>query len=155
MARGAVQFSDETKRLSLTKRRAISMILIFVYIVTVAYYYRLLYFIPEDRQAIVEAGQAVASGVPQDSLVVAAYGTSPIQLYYCNRKGWLFDLSADDRTLIEELKKLRNEGAGYFVTTEKVRLAKKEKFSLYLQSTSRSVQDAGSYVIYELGDARE
>jgi 4-amino-4-deoxy-L-arabinose transferase-like glycosyltransferase len=155
MARGAVRFMDQLKGLSVLKRRAIFTILAIGYIVPVAYYYRLLYFIPADRQAIVDAGKAVESGTPKGSLVAAAYGTSPIQLYYCNRKGWLFDLSADDTVLVEELKKLRDQGANYFVTTEKVRLAEKENFSLYLQTTSKSVQDANSYVIFELGGRYE
>lgn len=155
MAKGAVFFLDRVRRLSGIKKYLIVGSLILGQAFFLAYYYRLLYFIPEDRVAIVEAGRAVESSTPKDALVVAAYGSSPIQLYYCNRKGWLFDLSADDKVLIEDLKKLRKEGARFFVTSEKVRLSEKQMFSLYLQTTSSAVRDASSYTIYELGERYE
>lgn len=98
-----------------------------------AYYYRLLYVLPEDRKAIVRIGEAVNEVVPADDLVIAVWEGSPIQLYYAGRRGWPMDLkSADDEALIAKLEQYRSLGARWFVTPQTDRLKQRPAFAQYL-----------------------
>jgi hypothetical protein len=115
------------------------------------YYYRLLYFIPKDRMAIVEGGKAVDSLAPKDSLVIASWGESPIQLYYCHRRGWQFGLDRpDDEKLITSLEEKRSEGAGYFMTTTLDKLHRLPSFEGHLRARYPVVKENEELVIFDL-----
>lgn len=114
------------------------------------YYYRLLYFVPLERMAVVEAGRAIEQLSPKDALVVASYGASPIQLYYSHRRGWTLDLEGvEDAALIDELEKLKQKNAAYYVTTQLPELDRKKDFRSYL-SGHRLVKRTDRYVVYAL-----
>lgn len=119
------------------------------------YYYRLLYFIPKDRAAIVQGGKATDTLIPKDSLVIASWGESPIQLYYCNRRGWSFGLDRPDGNgLIESLEEKRSRGADYFMTTTLDRLHKLPLFESYLRSRYSVVEENGEFILFDLRTAR-
>ncbi len=116
-----------------------------------SYYYRLLYFIPPDRMAIVEGGKAVDALIPKDSLVIASWGESPIQLYYCHRRGWQFGLDRpDDGKLIESLEAKRKEGAGYFMSTTLDKLHALPSFERYLRSRYPVVKESAALIVFDL-----
>jgi hypothetical protein len=118
---------------------------------SILYYYRLLYFIPKDRMAIVEAGKAVDAFIPRKALVIASYGASPIQLYYCNRKGWSFDLNRnDDDSLVRDFENLVSRGSSYFVTTTFNELHRLPKFEKYLRTRYALVEENVDFVIFDL-----
>ncbi len=120
-------------------------------LLSVFYYYRLLYFIPKDRMSIVEAGKATDSLTPRDSLVIASWGESPIQLYYCNRRGWSFSLDRPDGSgLIESLEEKRSRGAGYFMTTHVDQLHRLPLFEQYLRSRYSVVKESGEMILFDL-----
>ncbi len=115
------------------------------------YYYRLLYFVPADRMAVVEAGMAVDAMASQEALVVAAYQTSPIQLYYCHRRGWSFDLREGvENERIVKLEGLRQKGALFFITTELDALGGQPALTAYL-SRFHLEKKTERYGIWRLG----
>jgi 4-amino-4-deoxy-L-arabinose transferase-like glycosyltransferase len=117
------------------------------------YYYQKLYFVPEDRMAVVEAGRAVDALAPSGALVIATYGASPIQLYYCYRHGWAFDLSqGTDEQRIEKVEKMRQEGAVFFVTTELGIIERQPRFSSYLARFSLE-KSTNNYKVWRLKEA--
>ena len=115
------------------KRPAVMLATSIFLIINLFYYYRLLYFVPDDRMAVVEAGKAMDSMIPKGALVVAAYHTSPIQLYYCHHRGWTFDLTeGDQESRVARLEALRKKGAEFFVTTELGAIASQPVLKDYL-----------------------
>ena len=119
-----------------------------------SYYYRLLYFVPADRMAVVRAGQAVDRAAPKNALVVAAYHTSPIQLYYTYRHGWALDLEEGGETeTIKRIEGYRAAGAAYFVTTELDTLLRKPELTAYLDGFPRVEEDPG-YRVWAIGEQR-
>jgi len=114
------------------------------------YYYRLLCFIPSERKAVVEAGEALNVLAPRNALVIAAYYTSPIQLYYCHRRGWAFDLGqGTQEDQVAQLEKLRQKGASFFVTTQFDALDRQPALKAYL-SNFHSEKKSGRYEIWRL-----
>ncbi len=115
-----------------------------------SYYYRLLYVIPQDRMAIVVSGKVTDALVPKDSLVVASWGASPIQLYYCHRRGWSFDLTRSGKELIEDLEKKREQGAGYFMTTTLDDFHKASDFEVYLRTHYGVTKENEEMILFDL-----
>ena len=132
------------------------MIVLFVFLeaASVLYYYRLLYFIPPDRALIVEAGKATEASTPKDALVLAAWETSPIQLYYCNRKGWVFELARPEAVLISDLEEKRKKGASHFVTATLSDLHGVPAFEKYLRSHYKPILETDGFVLFDLRTAR-
>jgi 4-amino-4-deoxy-L-arabinose transferase-like glycosyltransferase len=130
--------------------------------------YTRIYTIPKSAKNIVEAGDRVNEIVPQNALVVAAYGSGPVFLYYTNRKGWEFMIHREllptaykrqnaelpksfDSSPIKYLEKLRNEGAQYFAAADVNSLNAHKAFSLYLRNNFNLLdQIEGKYVIYDI-----
>jgi hypothetical protein len=123
-------------------------------VISVGYFYRLLYFVPEERRAIVRAGKAVQEKTSKSDLVIASWGSSPIQLYYSNRKGWSFNLDrADGPKLIEELEERRAEDASWFVTSTPGRLKELPLFDAHLKSRYQVVSSTPDFILYDLRTA--
>jgi hypothetical protein len=124
-------------------------------LISLGYYYRLLYFIPPDRQAIVTAGKVTDTLTPKNSLVIASWGASPIQLYYCNRKGWVFDLNQPDgQAVIDAFESLRGKGATHYVTTTLNELRQLPQFEKYLRSHYAMLKETDEMVIFDLRGVR-
>lgn len=128
-----------------------------LFCINVYYYYEKLFFVPEDRMAVVEAGKAVDDLTPIDAVVVASYGHGPIQVYYNHRRGWTIDLAAkkDDAGLIEELQGRLRQGATHYMTSTPTALDARPGFRDYLNNNGRAVVITPRYVIYELDKPNE
>ncbi len=100
--------------------------------------------------AVVQAGRAVDALAPSGALVIATYGASPIQLYYCYRHGWAFDISqGTDEQRIEQVEKMRQKGAAFFVTTELGIIEREPLFKSYLARFSLE-KSANNYKVWRL-----
>lgn len=120
------------------------------------YLYRGLYDIPPRRWAIVQAGKAADRLLPRDALVVASHETSPIQLYYANRRGWSFNLiGVDSAELIRELERRRAQGAGYFLATSLEDVRRAAAFEAHLRAHYRVVEETPEWLLVDLRAARE
>jgi hypothetical protein len=111
-----------------------------------------LYSIADWGKKIVLAGQAVDQKTPKHSYVVASYDTGPIQLYYCHRKGWIFDMISpkNDEELIRSFEALRKDGANYFVTSTLDLLHTRAEFEKYLRSRYAVVEENPDFIILNL-----
>ena len=132
---------------------ALLLLLGFGSIAACVHLYPGLYFIPERRAAIVETGRAADTLLPKDALVVASFETSPIQLYYCGRKGWSFPLNRPDAKLIEELESRKSGGAKFFVISNPGDLSAVPVFENYLQTHFSLLKAEAAYRIYRLTGA--
>lgn len=120
-------------------------------VLCVGYYYRLLYFAPEERMKIVRTGLAVQELTSKDDLVVASWGGSPIQLYYTDRKGWGVDPeSKDTEALISELENLRHHGARWYAVANTSEIKQNQDFVRYLKDGFRVVRDDKDSFIVDL-----
>lgn len=77
-------------------------------------------FIPVSEIWAPEAGRYISEKTPKEARVVAVSGNSPCLLYYTDRQGWPYpDLGRESMgTFHDRLKKLIDQGASYFVTTD-------------------------------------
>ena len=113
--------------------------------------YQGIYFIPQDVMGIVETGQQVQRLTPKDSLVLASYGGSTSLLYYCDRKGWAFDVrSGNAPQLIQELEKRKTEGAKYFVTSRSDQVKAVPELDAYLRKDHEILLEQGENLIIAL-----
>ena len=120
-------------------------------VASLAYYYKGLYGIPNERLAILEAGNAVERLTPKDSLIVASHESSPIQLYYSHRRGWQFSITGrDDRQLMRELDSRRDGGANYFVVSNLRELRARPGFENALRRRYKVLEETSHYVIWDL-----
>jgi len=134
----------------LRNRLTLTLILI-CEMASLLYFYRGLYFIPPKFYSILEAGSAVERLTPKDSLVVASHGTSAIQLYYTDRKGWSFGLVPEPgETLIGSFEKLRKKGAAYFVASSREELDRVPEFLEYLRGRYAVVEEKPGYLLFKL-----
>jgi len=125
-------------------------------VLSATFFYRGIYFIPEPQRRIVTAGKLVQEMTSPDALVAANYGGSTIQLYYCNRKGWAFDIrSTPDVELIRRLEALRSRGASYFVTTTFDQLSDVPEFAAYLRSHYTVVRETPQVLLVQLEPVRK
>lgn len=131
-------------------------LLVLASVATSARFYPGIYSVTPELSRIVKAGEAVQRLTPQGSLVLANYGGSTIQLYYCNRKGWAFDIRRprSDDALIEELEHRRSKGGAYFVTTTFGQLDEVPRFKQHLDAFYPVLERTGDYVIYDLRRSR-
>lgn len=105
-----------------------------------AHYYSKLYFLTAEGRAVVEAGRAVDAQVPGDARIVASYGSSPILLYYANRKGWTLDLSENRlEQAVSLFNRALDRGASYFVTARAEDLEKNKIFRRLLATHAVSL----------------
>lgn len=123
----------------------------------VSYYYQKLYFVPKERMLVVEAGKAVDTLTPNNAIVVAAYDSSPIQVYYNHRRGWVMDLSAkDEQALVNELKGWIEKGATHWMTSKLELLNQRPVFQDYLLRHSKPIKLSGrGYAIFDLSERGE
>jgi 4-amino-4-deoxy-L-arabinose transferase-like glycosyltransferase len=138
------------------RHRALLAAMLAVAIVPIVFYfYRRLYYLPDDRLSIVAAGKAVQEHTRKDELVIASYEAGPALLYYCDRKGWELDLSgsvADPAAMVE---KFRAQGASVLVTTKMNLAGKAVPAENYLRSRYPVMIENSDYIIFRLksGDA--
>lgn len=115
------------------------------------YFYRGLYFLPDRLKAVVHAGALVRELTPKDSLVIAAFETGPAQLYYCDRKGWEFNIRNNDETeLIRDFDSLKKKGASFFVTADRDVLKTCTRFNQYLRDRFKILKETDEFVIFRL-----
>lgn len=134
--------------------RAIVVAGIFIYGANAAYLYQGLYHIPTDKRRILAAADQVRSRVPVDALLLASHWTNEMLLYYCDRKGWSFDITGtpvggDDR-LVHELERFRKRGVSYFVTSTPEDLLRHDRLVQHLQDHYVLVSESPEYRLYRL-----
>ncbi len=113
--------------------------------------YKGVYKITAEKQAIVTAGNRLDALIPKDALVVASYGSSPIQLYYANRNGWILDVqNLGEDELIRSIKKYLGLGAKYFVISRLEDLYSKPRFETYLRTNYSIIVSEKNFLIAEL-----
>ena len=117
----------------------------------VSYFYRLLYFIPPERQAIVKTGQIADAMIPKGDLVIASWGASPIQLYYSHRKGWTMNLTNQDtRKLMSQLEAMRRQGAAWFITSKTGEIKRNREFEEQLRNRYKVIHDDRDTLLVDL-----
>ncbi len=122
-----------------------------VTLVTLFHFYQRLYFIPKELHVIVEAGKALDRIAPKQSLVIGSYESSPAQLYYCNRKGWAFDMrQRTDDELIGRFEALHAKGASYFVISNLKEIFLAQGFYRYLKDHYPISEETPRYLIFKL-----
>lgn len=155
VAKGAEKLAGLSAAKKLFKMPWLLVFVAVLEIASLAYFYKGLYFIPKRLDSILEAGQAVERLTPPESLVVASFETSAIQLYYCNRKGWTLSVATEsEAVLIVTLEKYRKEGAGYFVLSNLKEFERVPVFEKYLRGRYPVVAETKNYVLFELNAAR-
>ena len=143
---------SETKFGSILKNPAALALLVAIALAGPLYLYQGLYFLPSQNLAIVQAGEAVGRLSPKDGLVVAASETNPSQLiYYSDRKGWKFDLTeTDESLLIERLEECRRQGAAAFVTTDVLLLKQRPLFEKHLRGHYALLEETDRFIVFGL-----
>ena len=115
------------------------------------YFYRGLYRIPEERRAILAAGEAIQRLTSPGTLVVASHETNESLVYYCHRKGWLFDMYSErDDALIKRLEDYRRQGADYFAISSLKDFQRAPRFEAYLKDRFTLVERGRGYEIFDL-----
>lgn len=133
--------------------KAITAAALLLYAVNTAYLYQGLYEIPDDKRGILAAAQHVRTSTPSDSLVLASHWTNEMLLYYCDRKGWAFNMvNLQDDVLIAELERKRLMGAEYFVTSTPEEFFKHTRFSEYMTDHHSLLSSSASHLLYKLND---
>ncbi len=152
VAKGVTACLDSVSTARTMKNPLVITLLASLTLFNVLYFYRGLYFIPEKSQAIVEAGKFIQENTPKDSLVIASHGGSSIQLYYCNRKGWVFDIrNRDVAKLKTDFEALIKEGASFYVISNVVDLKEVPEFEAYLRKHYRLSKETAQFQIFQLG----
>ena len=141
---------------------------VFVMIIPLMLASRGIFSTPKSANHVALAGKRVDQLVPKDALVLAAHGSGPVFLYYCNRKGKEFQihrellLKAYERqnaevpedlitNPIDYLEKLRKEGAQYFAVANLSRLTSHHSFANYMFRNYTVIdQSKGKYVIFDI-----
>lgn len=151
VARGADYAFSGSRHSPFLRNKIVLAVLSALVLVNLLYYYQGLYYIPERNQRVVEAGDRIRESTPAESLVVASFGGSPIQLYYAHRKGWAFNIKGDSaETLVRRLEDMRRKGAEYFVTTTLNELREAEEFNLYLRTRYDVIQEDDAFILVDL-----
>ena len=151
VAKGARRIFADKPMGRFLKKPPVAAALIAIQIACMGYFYRGLYFIPKALHPIVDAGEMVQKKTPREALVIASHGTSAIQLYYCNRKGWSMGLlPGADAELIARLEKLRQKGAEYFMASSRSELEGVPGFLAYLRERYRVLEETPDTVLFQL-----
>ncbi len=131
---------------------------------------------PKEDENLIEVAQEVRQMVPPDKTLIAARGSAPDLLYYCDRNGWPFylarqkdfrpkymvtqwgRLSPERRLAIEQargearlwLEFLRREGADYFVASNREEFFREKEFSEYLQGHFQQISTKKDFILFDL-----
>lgn len=130
------------------------------------WYVRPIFRTPAGYSHVLEAGQVVQEITERDDLVIAAQGSGPTFLYYCDRKGWGFMIqrsnlvpayieqgaSLEGLVLdpIELLESHRAEGAAYFAAADMSEFNGEPEFAAYMHATYPVVRETPHYIIFDL-----
>jgi len=151
VALGADWFLQRPRILRFCRSPFVFIPVIVVQLFWISYFYRLLYFIPPERQAIVKTGQIADAMIPKDDLVIASWGGSPIQLYYCHRRGWALNLTdPDTRELMTQLEAKRRQGAAWFVTSKTGEIKRNREFEEHLRDRYKVIHDDRDTLLVDL-----
>lgn len=150
VGRGAALLLDWKGGVLRRHRVIFGVALTVVVIPSVLYFYRGLYFLPEDRKSILIAGQAARRITDEKDLIIASYEGGPGLLYYCERKGWELDLSGAGEDPVIKLERLRAQGAAYFVTIPQNLSRATPGFEQFLKQHYSLVIENTDAVIYRL-----
>jgi len=134
----------------LRPRFFLAAVLLAAFLFNGLYFYRGLYFLPPERQALLAVGAAAERYTEPDKLVIASYEASPALLYYCNRRGWEFDASRGIDVLAADLEKKRDQGARFFVTPLGYLSKVNPVFEAYLRGRFGVVHEAAGHLILDL-----
>ncbi len=124
--------------------------LVVIAIPSLLYFYRGLYSLPPERNAILAAGKAAQAKTSPDELLIASYEGGPALLYYCDRKGWELDLSGSAGDPVDKLEALRNRGASAFVTIKKNLEHATASFEAYLRSHYSILEENEDYILFHV-----
>jgi len=131
---------------------------------------------PKGDENLLEVAQEVRQIVPPDKKLIAARGSAPDLLYYCDRNGWPFymvqqkdfrpkyvvakwdRLSPERRLAMDQargearlwLEFLRKEGADYFVASNQEEFLKEKDFSEYLQGHFQQISTRNNFILFDL-----
>ncbi len=133
--------------------RALGFVALVCSVVTTAHYYRGIFSVPGNLAVTREAGEALDAVAPKDALVVAGYGGSNVQVYFCDRRGWTIDVrgrTAED--ILSDLDRRRSQGASYYVQSQLSDLPNPPEFIAELKRRYVPIRIASNYVIFELKD---
>ncbi len=96
------------------------------------------------------AGDFVNKNIPPDALVIAGDGADPTLLYNCGRRGWTVGFGSTLENTVETVRKLKGEGAEYYVTTT-VGQIKNTAFEKYLRGNFSILKETDQFIVFELG----
>jgi len=151
VGKGVEALLESERTAKIVKNPIVIILALVMSLVSAGYFYRLLYFIPDERWAIVRTAETAQKITPKEDLVVASWGSSPIQLYYCNRKGWVLNLEdKDTKALIEKLEAHRAQGAKWFVTSKTADIRRNLDFEKYLLSRYKAVFNNQESLVVDL-----
>ena len=151
IARGVDVIRERALFSKFLKNRPLMLCAVALEIVSVLYFYRGLYSIPPRRLSIMEAGQAMQNLAPKKSFIIASHETNASQLYYCDRKGWVFDVTTEsDTQLIDRLELYRKKGAEYFVASSLEDWKRVPEFGTYLRKKYSVVEENPRYILVDL-----
>jgi hypothetical protein len=143
----------------LTRTKTVPGFTCFVFFIVLAY---LSYFYVKPLyepwgMPFLSAGSELNHISPPDALVIVADDGDPTTIYYSGRKGWHFlrdfgSLPVDSQQAINELEKLRKEGASYLVFPQYAFwwFDCYKDFRKHLDSLYRRVSVTDEYLIFDL-----
>jgi len=105
------------------------------------------YALPESYRFVYEAGQELQRFADKDDKIIANR-----ELYYCNRKGWILDISneASDDIAINLFESYKNAGAKYLIISEIENYRSHKKFLNYILDNCEEVVVDYGYRIYKM-----
>lgn len=150
IGQGVVVVLEHSRIPGILKSPYLWIILIIAQIILYQNLYRGIYTLPKDIKSAIAAGQFADQSIPKNALTVGSYGTSSIQFYYTNRKGWV--LMTEGRQADEvmgELKDLAHKGAEYYVCTV-VDLSRVHALEENLKRQYHVYHETPEFIIFDL-----
>lgn len=160
IARAIVFLKDHSAKDGLiTNNRFMRSMFILVAFAFIARYGLSAYIVPRGYRYIPEAGKAVKRLSSQSDPVIASSAGGPAALYYCDRKGWTFQLPGSDpeknKKAIEKLEDMRDKGATLYMSAVAEEFDKTILFKEYMFKNYRVVEDKkGKFILFTLKDKR-
>ena len=149
---------------------------LFFLLFSVRYFYHPLFQIPKEDENLLKVASEVKGIVAPDEILIAARGSAPDLLYYCDRNGWPFylaeqkdfrpksvtakwnRLNPEQRGKMEKagrdardwLEFLRGEGADYFAASYPEEFFKEKELASYLDARYRRIPTQNDFILFDL-----
>lgn len=156
IARAIVFLKDHSAKDGLiTNNRFMRSIFVFIALTFIMRYGLSAYIVPMGYCYIPEAGKAVQRLSKGDDPVIASSAGSPAALYYCDRKGWTFQLPGSDseknKKAIAKLEEMRKKGAVIYMSAVAEDFDASVVFKEYMSKKYRVIEEQkGKYIIFSL-----